>query len=238
MDSVRINKLLSELGICSRRKADALIKEGRIKIDGRVAALGDVVSAGQRIYVDDKPVGDIASALDVEPILLAVYKPRGIVCTTTDNDRATNIVELIDYPSRIYPIGRLDKESEGLILLTNQGDLVNKILRAGNYHEKEYVVKVDKPIDEEFLKQMSGGVYLRELRTKTRPCRIYKKGRDTFDIILTQGLNRQIRRMCTELGYNVLSLKRIRIMDIRLLDLKPGEYRRLSTAVIEGLRKG
>lgn len=236
MDNIRINKLLSELGICSRRKADSLIKEGRVKIEDKVAVLGDTVAEGQRVYVDNRPVGDTSAISKIKPVLLAVYKPRGIVCTTTDNDRATNIVELINYPSRIYPIGRLDKESEGLILMTNQGDLVNKILKASNYHEKEYVVKVDKPIDESFLEHMRRGVYLSELKVKTRKCSIYKKNKNTFNIILTQGLNRQIRRMCNELGYDVTELKRIRIMNIKLDNLKSGEYRSLGSKEIEKLR--
>ncbi len=236
MENIRINKFLSELGICSRRKADSLIKEGRVKIEEKIAVLGDTVASGQSVYVDNSLVGDISMLSKIAPVLLAANKPRGIVCTTTDNDRAANIVELINYPSRIYPIGRLDKESEGLILMTNQGDLVNKILKASNYHEKEYVVKVDKPINESFLEHMSSGVYLSELKVKTRACRIYKKNKNTFNIILTQGLNRQIRRMCSELGYNVLELKRIRIMNIKLENLKPGEYRRLGIDVIKSLK--
>ncbi len=245
MAEVRLNKYLSEMGICSRREADRLIEAGKVLVDGRLAVMGQKILEGQEIICDgclaggksrtwspqaksedaSHPCpGQMTSSGGRPPkILLVVNKPRGIVCTTSRKDRAKNIVEFLNYPERVYPIGRLDKESEGLLLMTNQGDLVNKIMRAGNFHEKEYVVRVDKSVSPDFLKKMAGGVPI--LNTVTRPCKVEKLGRDRFKIILTQGLNRQIRRMCQELGYKVLELKRIRIMNIELGNLKTGDYR-------------
>ncbi len=186
---------------------------------------GETVSTKNQDY--DKP----------KPVLLAYYKPRGIVCTTSDNDKATNIVEAVHYPTRVYPIGRLDKDSEGLIFLTNMGDLVNRINRAKNYHEKEYVVSVDKILTHEFLEHMADGVYLKELKVRTRPCEVWQDMRlpvsirtHQFHIVLTQGLNRQIRRMCEELGYKVKKLRRVRIMNVRLQGLRPGEYREIDVS--------
>lgn len=224
---MRINKFLSEMGICSRREADRMLEEGRLLIEGKTAGLGDRLSPGQRVYLGDRCIGSMEDIEMVRPVLLAVNKPRGIVCTSSDKDRAKNIVEMISYPSRIYPIGRLDKDSEGLILMTNQGELVNALLKASNFHEKEYLVSVDREIEKDFIEKMSRGIFLEELGIRTRPCRVYRKGRRSFRIILTQGLNRQIRRMCGELGYRVLSLKRIRIMNIWLGDLQPGACREL-----------
>ena len=226
---IRINKYLSECGFCSRREADRLLDEGRITVDGKVAEKGSRVSPGQDIRVDNKPV-----VKKDRPVIIAVNKPKGIVCTTA-KDEKDNIVDFIDYKSRIYPVGRLDKSSEGLILMTNMGELVNKIMRAGNYHEKEYLVSVNKDITDEFLERMRGGVPV--LDTVTRPCRVEKVGRRKFKIILTQGLTRQIRRTCENLGYRVVYLKRIRIMNIRLGDLKTGEYRELSEKEIEEIMR-
>lgn len=216
----RINKYLSEIGFCSRREADRLLEDGRVSIDGKLPELGTRVMPGQKVCVDGKPVkgGD-------KPVILAVNKPVGIVCTTTKVEK-DNIVDFINYKTRVYPIGRLDKSSEGLILMTNMGEMVNKIMRAGNYHEKEYIVSVNQDITDDFLTQMSTGVPI--LDTVTRPCKVEKLGRRKFRIILTQGLNRQIRRMCEYLGYRVVYLKRVRIMNIKLGDIKSGEYRELT----------
>lgn len=220
---VRINKYLSAAGFCSRREADRLVEAGRVSIDGRVAGMGDKVSDGQKVQVDNKDI-----SVEEEKILLAFNKPAGIVCTTTDSQGANNIVDYIGYNKRIYPIGRLDKDSHGLILMTNNGEIMDKILRSANGHEKEYIVEVNKDIDDEFVKNMSNGVYLEELERITLPCRVYKDGKRKFRIILTQGLNRQIRRMCDNLGYRVVDLKRIRIMNIVLGDLKEGSYRNVT----------
>ena len=220
---VRINKYLSAAGFCSRREADRLVEAGRVSIDGRIAGMGDKVSDGQKVQVDNKDI-----SVEEEKILLAFNKPAGIVCTTTDSQGTNNIVDYIGYNKRIYPIGRLDKDSHGLILMTNNGEIMDKILRSANGHEKEYIVEVNKDIDDEFVKNMSKGVYLEELEMTTLPCRVYKDGKRKFRIILTQGLNRQIRRMCDNLGYRVVDLKRIRIMNIVLGDLKEGSYRNVT----------
>lgn len=221
----RLNKYLSELGYCSRRAADKLIEEGRITINGKLPELGTKVVEGDVVAVDGKPIVSQVGDEDWEErVYLALNKPIGIVCTT-DTRQRDNIVDFIGHEQRIFPIGRLDKPSEGLILLTNDGDIVNKILRARNHHEKEYIVTVDRPIREGFVEQMAGGVPI--LDTVTRPCEVEQIGRRTFRIILTQGLNRQIRRMCEHLGYEVVRLKRVRIMNIEL-DLAPGEWRNLT----------
>lgn len=229
MKETRLNKFLSEAGVCSRRKADELIAGGRIFVDGKPARMGQRIRQGQEVRCGNKII------YNQEPeVLLALYKPRGIVCTTSPKDR-NNIVRYMDYPVRIYPIGRLDKESEGLILLTNQGEIGNEIMRARNMHEKEYIVKVDRPITEQFLEKMAEGVPI--LNTVTRPCIVKKQDTRVFSIILTQGLNRQIRRMCDYLGYQVRGLKRIRIMNIRLDGLKYGEYREVTKSEIEELKR-
>lgn len=229
-EGIRLNKFLSEAGVCSRREADRLIEEGKVLLDGKRAQMGQRVKKGQSVSVNGRVVAANGEKNDhkASPVLLAVHKPKGIVCTTSDKDRAPNIVELLNYPMRIYPVGRLDKDSEGLILMTNQGELVNKIMRSGNAHEKEYFVKVNRPVTEEFIRRMRKGVFLSELEVTTKPCFAEKAGEKAFRIILTQGLNRQIRRMCWELGYEVRLLKRTRIMNIELGDLKPGAYRSLS----------
>ena len=214
---IRINKYLSEAGLCSRREADRALEAGQIRIGGRVAVLGDRVYPGDEVFYKGKPV-----CKEEEHILIAFHKPRGVVCTTSKKE-GVNIVDYIGYPKRIYPVGRLDKDSTGLILLTNDGDIVNKMMRSGNRHEKEYVVTVDRDITEAFVMQMSNGVPI--LDTVTRPCKVWQTGQREFRIILTQGLNRQIRRMCETLGYRVLTLKRLRIMNICLGDLKEGSYR-------------
>ena len=229
MDEMRINKFLSECGFCSRREADRLLEAGKVTVDGQVAYLGSKLIPGQEVKVN----GVLVTKKD-RPVILALNKPKGIVCTTAKKEK-NNVVDFIDYKSRIYPVGRLDKASEGLLLMTNMGDMVNKIMRARNYHEKEYLVSVDKDITDDFLKRMSEGVPV--LDTITRPCEIEKIGRRKFRIILTQGLKRQISRMCDNLGYRVVYLKRTRIMNIKLGDLKVGEYRELTKNEIDEIMK-
>ena len=231
-EAIRLNKYLADAGVCSRREADRLIEEEKVVIDGVVAEMGTKVLPGQTVVCDGKMVGE-----KEEPIFLIVNKPKGIVCTTSDKDHAQNIVEFLNYPKRIYPVGRLDKDSEGLLLMTNEGDIVNKILRGGNDHEKEYAVAVNKPVTEEFLKKMRAGVYIEDLDVTTKPCRAWQTGSHTFHIILTQGLNRQIRRMCRALDYHVMNLKRVRIMNIKLGHLERGQYRELFPDEVEDLRK-
>lgn len=217
----RINKYLSEVGYCSRRAADKLIDQGRVTINGKVPEMGTKVVPNDDVRVDGEPV----SAPTEKPVYLAFNKPIGIVCTTDSRVEKDNIIDFINYPKRIFPIGRLDKPSEGLIFLTNDGDIVNKILRARNNHEKEYLVTIDKPIQPDFLKRMRDGVPI--LDTVTRKCEVSQISTYQFRIILTQGLNRQIRRMCEHLGYRVKKLKRIRIMNVNL-DLAVGKWRDLT----------
>lgn len=228
MDAIRLNKYLSEQGICSRREADRLIEAGKVTIDGRKAQMGEKVTGQELIVCDGRPVGKAAGQKKAKPVLLVVNKPRGIVCTTSDKDRAPNVLDLIKYPTRVYPVGRLDKDSEGLLLMTNQGELANQIMHAGNLHEKEYLVTVDQPFNAAFIKKMREGVELKELGVTTRPCRVEATGPKSFKIILTQGLNRQIRRMCEELGYHVVILKRVRIMNILLGRLNTGDFRKVT----------
>ena len=220
MEPTRVNKYCSACGYCSRREADALIAEGRILVNGQPAAPGQKVTLKDQVTIDG-----VRILPKDETVVLAFYKPVGIVCTTSDKDRAENVIDYLQYPIRVYPVGRLDKESEGLLLLTNDGELTNHILKARYYHEKEYIVTVDRPVTEAFLRQMAEGVPI--LDTVTRPCQVTKKGECTFSIVLTQGLNRQIRRMCDALGYQVTRLKRVRILNIQLDALKPGMYRKV-----------
>jgi|TARA_B100001741_G_scaffold256631_1_gene219424 23S rRNA pseudouridine2604 synthase len=226
----RINKYFSEIGYCSRRSADKLIEEGRILINGRAAKIGQKIRKNDKIEVD----GKLLKIKKNKEIFIAFNKPKGIVCTTDTRVEKNNIIDFINYPSRIFPIGRLDKASEGLILLTNVGDIVNKILRARNKHEKEYMVTVNRPITKEFILKMGGGIPI--LETVTRKCFVKQTHKKQFKIILTQGLNRQIRRMCEYLGYRVVKLKRIRIMDIKL-DTESGKYRYLNEVEIKSLKK-
>jgi 23S rRNA pseudouridine2604 synthase len=228
LEGVRINKFLSEAGFCSRREADKLINIGAVKINGKVPEMGTKVLPADVVTVDGKEV----RRKENNSVYIAFNKPIGIVCTTDTGVEKDNIIDYINFPSRIFPIGRLDKPSEGLILLTNDGDIVNKVLRARNEHEKEYIVSVNKPITSDFIKRMSKGVPV--LDTVTRKCRVEKISKATFRIVLTQGLNRQIRRMCEHLGYEVKRLKRVRIMNI-LLDTKVGEWRHLSSQELEDL---
>lgn len=223
----RLNKYLSEAGVCSRREADKLIESGKVTVDGRRAEMGMRVTESQVVCVGKKQVKP-----KNEMVLLAVNKPVGIVCTEEKREK-NNIIQFLKYPQRITYIGRLDKDSEGLLLMTNNGDIINKMMRAGNEHEKEYIVTVNKPITDEFIEKMAGGVPI--LDTVTRKCRVEKFGKFKFRIILTQGLNRQIRRMCEYLGYKVTRLLRVRVMNIRLGDLKPGEYRAVTEKEISKL---
>ena len=226
-ESVRLNKYLSEAGVCSRREADRLIESGKVTVDGVTAQMGMRVTAGQIVKVGKKTV----SKQD-EMIVLAVNKPKGIVCTEDQRER-DSIVRFLNYTVRVTYAGRLDKDSRGLLLMTNNGDIINQMMRAANRHEKEYKVTVDKEITEQFIKKMSEGVPI--LDTVTRPCTVKKIGKYTFSIILTQGLNRQIRRMCAAFGYEVKDLVRIRIMNIRLGSLKEGAYRKLTDEELEEL---
>ena len=226
-ESVRLKKYLSEAGVCSRREADRLIESGKVTVDGVTAQMGMRVTAGQIVKVGKKTV----SKQD-EMIVLAVNKPKGIVCTEDQRER-DSIVRFLNYPVRVTYAGRLDKDSRGLLLMTNNGDIINQMMRAANRHEKEYKVTVDKEITEQFIKKMSEGVPI--LDTVTRPCTVKKIGKYTFSIILTQGLNRQIRRMCAAFGYEVKDLVRIRIMNIRLGSLKEGAYRKLTDEELEEL---
>ena len=227
---IRLNKYLSEMGICSRRTADAAIEAGKVLVAGQVAQMGQKVTGSETIVYEGKTIGNKRDDF----VLIAFNKPKGIVCTASKKDK-NNIVDFINYPVRIYPVGRLDKDSHGLILLTNQGELVNKIMRASNCHEKEYVVRVNKELTKDFLESMKKGVYLEELETTTRPCKIKRIDKFTFSIILTQGLNRQIRRMCQALDYRVTDLKRIRIMNINLENLKEGSFRDVNEAELKVL---
>jgi 23S rRNA pseudouridine2604 synthase len=226
----RLNKFLSEAGYCSRRAADKLIEEGRVTVNGKHPEMGTKVSSTDEVSVD----GKVVSIKKKSRVYIAFNKPVGVVCTTDTRVEKNNIIDFINYPSRIFPIGRLDKDSEGLILLTDDGDIVNKILRSSNNHEKEYIVRVDKPISQTFVKRMSEGVPI--LETMTKPCRVQKLSRESFKIVLTQGLNRQIRRMCSYLDYEVESLKRVRIMNINLMS-DVGEYRNLTKEELNTLNK-
>lgn len=232
MDSTltRLNKFLSEAGYCSRRAADKLIEERRVTVNGKHPEMGTKVSPSDEIAVD----GTIISKRIKSHVYIAFNKPVGIVCTTDTRVEKNNIIDFINYPSRIFPIGRLDKDSEGLILLTDDGDIVNKILRSSNNHEKEYIVTVDKPISQTFIERMSKGVPI--LDTTTKPCKVQKLSRNSFKIILTQGLNRQIRRMCEYLGYEVESLQRVRIMNIHLKSAV-GRYRNLTAEELNTLNE-
>lgn len=226
---MRLNKYLSDAGVCSRREADRLVEAGRITINGETARMGMQVSDETEICIDGKKI-----IREEKKVLLAFHKPRGIECTANPNVKK-NVISYINYPIRIYYIGRLDKDSEGLLLLTNQGELVNKMMRSGNQHEKEYVVTVNKPVTKEFIKKMQDGVPI--LGTKTRKCCVIQTGEKSFRIILTQGLNRQIRRMCQYLGYEVKRLKRIRVMNIELGDLPVGSYREVTAQEMKTLQE-
>jgi len=229
-EGLRINKFISDSGVASRRAADRMVEEGRVTVNGRIATLGDRIGPGDRVEVDGKPI-----SLETDRIIIAFNKPRGITCTA-DRDDPTNIIDFIGYPKRIYTIGRLDKDSEGLILLTNDGELANQVMRSRAEHEKEYVVTVDRKVTDSFLAQMSSGVQI--LGRMTKPCETERVSDKCFRIVLRQGLNRQIRRMCGNLGYTVVTLRRIRIMNVELGDLPVGKYRELSEDEAELLYDG
>jgi len=228
-NSISLNKYISSTGICSRREANVLIEEHRVTINNEIAKLGNRVFEGDIVRLDNKLIGAKPT-----PIYIAFNKPVGIVCTTDQKERK-NIISYINYKERLFPIGRLDKPSEGLIFLTNDGDIVNKILRAGNNHEKEYIVTVDNKINDRFIKRMGNGIPI--LGTKTKKCKVIQISDRSFKIILTQGLNRQIRRMCEYLGYNVTKLVRTRIMNVELANLKTGKWRKLSKSEIDLINK-
>lgn len=226
---MRLNKFLSEAGLCSRREADRLVEAGRVTVNGKPASSGMQVEDSDQVCLDGNQVKP-----QERKVLLLFYKPKGIECTANLQVKK-NVISYIQYPIRVYYAGRLDKDSEGLLLLTNQGDLVNEIMKAGNFHEKEYLVTVDRPVTEEFLQKIRTGVLV--LGTITRPCVAEKRGEYEFQIVLTQGLNRQIRRMCSYLGYEVKKLKRTRIMNLTLENLKVGEYREASKAEVQELKR-
>ena len=223
----RLNKVIADSGYCSRREADRLIAEGRVRLDGRPGALGDRVLPGMRVTVDGCPLSEAD-----EKVYIALNKPRGIVCTA-DPREPMNVVDYVGHPVRIFPVGRLDKDSEGLLLMTSDGAIVNRLLRASGGHEKEYEVEIDRPVTPEFAQRMMAGVPI--LDTVTLPCKLRRTGAHSFNIILVQGLNRQIRRMCEALGANVTRLRRIRIMNIRLGGLQPGQWRDLRPEELETL---
>lgn len=228
---IRLNKYLSSSGICSRREADELIAQNKITINGKTALMGEQITGDEQICIMGKPIKKAENA----HIYIALNKPRGIVCTTK-NDK-NNVIDYLHLDRRVFPVGRLDKDSEGLLLLTSDGDIVNRMMRSANAHEKEYHVRVNRPVDQHFIEKMSAGIFLEELGVTTRPCRVWQTGQYTFSIILTQGLNRQIRRMCQSLGYRVTTLKRYRIMNIELGSLPTGKWRELTQEELDGLKK-
>lgn len=227
---IRLNKYLAQCGVCSRRDADKLIERGEVRVNGRPAQTGQTVSDRDEIFVGKRRVQKAEGT-----VVLAFYKPLGVTCTERDAHAEKVIGDIVKYPVRVTYAGRLDKDSEGLLLLTNDGNLIQRMMRGSNGHEKEYIVKVDKEITSDFLYKMAGGVYLKDLEQKTRECRLEQTGKFTFKIVLTQGLNRQIRRMCEACGYRVKSLKRIRVLQVTLGNMKPGEYYELSEEEIRQL---
>lgn len=222
---IRLNKYMSGAGICSRREADRLVEAGRVTVDGKTAQLGMQITEGQEVLLDGKPVQKDRKE---KTILLAVNKPKGIVCSEVSQGGDRNIIEYLNYPERITYAGRLDKDSEGLLLMTNRGDLIDQMMRASHYHEKEYEVVTDRPFTDRFLRDLAAGVWLSELEVRTRPCQVERLGKRKFKMILTQGLNRQIRRMCRELGFSAVEIRRVRIMNIRLGRLKTGDWRNVT----------
>lgn len=226
----RLNKYLSEAGVCSRREADRLIEGGKVSVNGKAAEPGMKVGDSDVITVDGKRV-----AGREKKVVLAFYKPVGVVCTEKDRHAQVTIRDVFDYPVRVTYAGRLDKDSEGLLLMTNDGELINNLMRAANFHEKEYLVRVNKPMSREFIKKMSEGVLLKELKIRTRPCFVKEEGKYLFRIILTQGINRQLRRMCKELGYDVVSIRRVRVANVLLGEMKPGEVRPVAGAELKEL---
>ena len=231
-EKVRLNKYLSQAGICSRREADVLIEEGKVSVNGKIADPGMRVNDLDKITVEDKPVGHRE-----KKVVLAYYKPVGVTCTEKDRHAQITIRDVVEYPVRVTYAGRLDRDSEGLLLLTNDGDLINGLMRAANFHEKEYLVRVNKPISRDFLKKMSDGMLLKDLNERTRPCFVKEEGKFVFRIILTQGLNRQIRRMCAQCELEVLRLQRVREHCLELGTLPLGQWRYLTAEEITGLKE-
>ena len=230
-EKIRINKYLALCGVCSRREADRLIENERIFVNSKIASKGDLVSDDDQIYVDGKKI---------EPnkkVVVAYYKPKGVICTEKDEHAENKITDVFKFPIRLTYAGRLDKDSEGLLLLTNDGDLINRLMKAENFHEKEYEVKINKEVTEDFIERISSGIFLPEVNIKTRPCKVWKTGKRSFNIILTQGVNRQIRRMCKTQNCYVTFLKRVRIANISLANLKTGEYRILDGIELQALYK-
>jgi 23S rRNA pseudouridine2604 synthase len=230
MEQIRLNKYIAMCGVCSRRDADKLIEQGKVTVNGKTAATGMTVSDDDAVKVENKLLRG-----QKNKVVLAFYKPVGVTCTEKDPHAEKKINDIVKYPERVTYAGRLDKESEGLLLLSNDGELINAMMRGANRHEKEYTVKTDKEITAEFIDKMSAGIYLKDLDTTTRECNVTKLGKFTFNIILTQGLNRQIRRMCEACGYRIKSLKRTRVMNITLGQLKPGQYRQLGAEELNRL---
>ena len=230
--SMRINKFLAHAGVCSRRDADKLIDEGKVLVNGEIPTPGQQIGPRDKIMVNGRRI-----QMEEQKVVLAFYKPVGVTCTEKDEHAEKTIMDCIQYPIRVTYAGRLDKDSEGVMLLTNDGDLIQGMMKGANGHEKEYIVRTDKKITPEFLQKMAKGVYLKDLKVKTRECRLEKIGDDTFKIVLTQGLNRQIRRMCQTFGFYVKSIKRIRVMHVTLGSLKPGEYRELAPEEVQKLYK-
>lgn len=230
MEEIRLNKYLAECGICSRRDADKLIAEGRVCVNGKVAISGQKVQTGDSVYLNGKPIQG-----QNRKVVLRYYKPVGVTCTERDSHAKYKITDVINYPIRVTYAGRLDKDSEGLLILSNDGELIERIMRGANRHEKEYTVKVNREITPDFLKRMAQGIYLKELDVTTRACTIEQTGKFTFQIILTQGVNRQIRRMCQALGYEVRMLKRVRIMNLTLQGLQSGQYKEVTGEELEQL---
>ncbi|MBP5152035.1 MAG: pseudouridine synthase [Lachnospiraceae bacterium] len=228
---IRINKYIASCGVCSRRDADKLIESGKVTLNGKPAAPGDRVMPGDSVKVGKKLLTE-----KTERTVLAYYKPVGVTCTERDSHADVTLKDVLRYKERVTYAGRLDRDSEGLLLLTDDGDLIQAMMKGENGHEKEYVVKISKPVTKEFVEKMSEGIYLKDLNKTTRPCKVERVTKDSFSIILTQGMNRQIRRMCETLDVKVLSLKRVRVLTVTLGKLKPGEYRKLSNAEVEELK--
>lgn len=222
-EGTRLNKYMAQSGLCSRREADRYIEAGQVYINGEKAQMGQLVMPGDRVTIGSKQLHN-----EREKVVLAWYKPQGVTCTEKDPHAKRKIGDVFSYPVRVTYAGRLDKDSEGLLIMTNDGALIDRMMRGANGHEKEYVVKVDKELTKEFQEKMQNGMFLPELERTTRPCKVTIEGKYTFRIVLTQGLNRQIRRMCAELGYQVKNLKRVRVVNVELGSLKPGEYRKLN----------
>lgn len=229
-EQIRLNKYLAECGVCSRRDADRLIEQCRVTVNGKIAAMGTKVLEQDEVAVNGKPLKK-----QERKVVLALYKPVGVTCTERDRHAKKTLNDMVKYPVRVTYAGRLDKDSEGLLLLTNDGDLIDAMMRGANRHEKEYVVKVTREVTEEFLEKLAAGVYIKELAQTTRPCQVEMLGKYTFRIILTQGLNRQIRRMCAAFGVEVKSLKRVRVMNIMLGNLKPGAFKEITGEELERL---